>query len=79
MGFSDLCCGKPLDSIGLTAEADRYLDRLRQQLKDSGARKVITACPNCEAHLKAYLPGSKSNPFTYCCCRPASGWKARPG
>jgi fumarate reductase (CoM/CoB) subunit B len=56
VGFSDLCCGKPLDSIGLMTEADRYLDRLCQQLEDSGARQVITACPNCEAHLRAYLP-----------------------
>jgi Fe-S oxidoreductase len=59
VGFSDLCCGKPLESIGLRAEADRYLDRLRQQLKDSGARQVITACPNCEEHLKAFLPGTE--------------------
>jgi Fe-S oxidoreductase len=53
VGFSDLCCGKPLDSIGLCVEADRYLDRLRAQLSASGARQIITACPNCEAHLRA--------------------------
>jgi fumarate reductase (CoM/CoB) subunit B len=53
VGFSDLCCGKPLDSIGLSADADHYLDRLRDQLTAAGARKIITACPNCEAHLKA--------------------------
>jgi len=57
VGFSDLCCGKPLDSIGLVVEADRYLNRLRAQLKVAGANKIITACPNCEAHLKANLPG----------------------
>jgi Fe-S oxidoreductase len=57
VGFSDLCCGKPLDSIGLTADADHYLDRLRNQIKAAGASQLITACPNCEAHLKAYLTG----------------------
>lgn len=56
VGFSDLCCGNPLDSIGLKAEAEHHLERLRQQLKDSGAHKIITACPNCEAQLMAFLP-----------------------
>ncbi len=53
VGFSDLCCGNPLDSIGLAVEADRHLDRLRAQLASAGARQIITACPNCEARLKA--------------------------
>jgi len=53
LGFSDLCCGKPLASIGLCAEADRYLDQLRAQLAACGAHEIITACPNCEAHLRA--------------------------
>jgi len=57
VGFSDLCCGKPLDSIGLSVEADRYLDRLRAQLTAAGARRIITACSNCEGHLRtAQLP-----------------------
>jgi fumarate reductase (CoM/CoB) subunit B len=53
LGFSDQCCGKPLASIGLCDEADRHLDQLRAQLAASGAREIITACPNCEAHLRA--------------------------
>ncbi len=57
VGFSDLCCGKPLDSIGLTQEADRYLDRLRAQIKKTGAKKIITSCPNCETNLKQHLRG----------------------
>lgn len=57
VGFSDLCCGKPLESIGLKQQADHYLDRLRIEVKNAGARQIVTACPNCEAHLKAYLHG----------------------
>lgn len=53
VGFTDLCCAKPLDSIGLCTEADRYLNRLRALLSTSGTRQIITACPNCEAHLRA--------------------------
>ena len=53
VGFTDLCCGKPLDSIGLIQEADHHLEQLRLQLKTTGARQLITACPNCEAHLRS--------------------------
>jgi len=52
VGFSDLCCGRPLDSIGLAADAKRYLGYLRATIVSTGARQVITACPNCEAYLK---------------------------
>jgi len=56
LGFSDMCCGKPLESIGLSDEADCHLDRLRGQLDSTGARRLVTACPNCEAMLKQHLP-----------------------
>ena len=52
VGITDMCCAKPLDSIGLSVEADRYLDRLRALLSTSGAMQIITACPNCESHLR---------------------------
>ena len=58
IGFTDLCCGKPLDSLGLSAATERNLDHLRQQITSLGARELITACPNCHAHLQtAHLPG----------------------
>ena len=57
LGFSDLCCGTPLDNIGLSDEADRHLDTLRRQIASTGAKTLITACPNCEAMLKRHLPG----------------------
>jgi Fe-S oxidoreductase len=56
VGFSDMCCGKPLDSIGLPDQASRYLQRLRRIMEDAGARRIVTACSNCEAHLKEHLP-----------------------
>ena len=62
VGFTDLCCTKPLDSIGLSAEADHYLDRLRALLDSTGAHKIITACPNCESHLRSVqLPNIEIN------------------
>jgi Fe-S oxidoreductase len=58
LGFSDLCCGKPLASIGLRAEEERLLARLRAEVAACGAREIVTACPNCEAHLRnAAIPG----------------------
>ncbi len=58
LGFTDLCCGKPLASIGLRAEEERLLARLRAEIASCGAREIVTACPNCEAHLRAaQLPG----------------------
>jgi fumarate reductase (CoM/CoB) subunit B len=57
-GFTDLCCGKPLASIGLSERADGLTNRLFVQMKAAGAREIITTCPNCEAHLRAaQLPG----------------------
>jgi Fe-S oxidoreductase len=58
LGFTDLCCGKPLSSIGLRAEEEWLLARLRAEIAAAGAREIVTACPNCEAHLRAaQIPG----------------------
>ena len=56
VGFSDLCCGKPLASIGMCAENERYVSRLQAQFEAAGAREIITACPNCEVQLRTYMP-----------------------
>ena len=53
LGFTDLCCGKPLASIGLSERAGRLLDRLCAQVKAAEAHEIITTCPNCEAQLRA--------------------------
>ncbi len=58
VGFSDLCCGKPLNSIGLSVETEQHLNHLRSQIAASGATQIVTACPNCTAHLiAAHLDG----------------------
>ncbi len=55
LGFSEHCCGKPLDCIGLAEENKHHLDRLRSQIKSAGARRIITACPNCEVQLQSQI------------------------
>ncbi|MCA9976789.1 MAG: (Fe-S)-binding protein [Anaerolineales bacterium] len=58
VGFSEMCCGKPLASIGLEDRAVQLLDGLREQLNAAGATKLVTACPNClhllQEHLKDF-------------------------
>ncbi len=55
VGFSDMCCGKPLYSIGLIEREQSYLDQLRDQLVQANASQLVTACPNCYYHLKERL------------------------
>jgi len=57
VGFTNLCCGKPLDSIGLKSQAQSYLDRLRREIDCNGVHQIVTTCPNCEQQLRACLPG----------------------
>jgi fumarate reductase (CoM/CoB) subunit B len=57
LGFSDLCCGKPLASIGLSERTAQLHHYLGEQMRRAGATKLVTACPNCYHHLKDYLPG----------------------
>jgi len=57
LGFSDLCCGKPLSSIGLTNRTHRLHHYISQQMQNAGAKSLVTACPNCLYHLKGFLPG----------------------
>ncbi len=59
IGFSNMCCGKPLDSIGLSHNARKYLEPLHRQLEIAGAKEIITACPNCESNLKHHFPNMK--------------------
>jgi fumarate reductase (CoM/CoB) subunit B len=45
------CCGVPLKEFGLKGRATQYADRLWHKIADTGARRIITACPTCHAHL----------------------------
>jgi len=58
-GFSDLCCGKPLGSIGLNDRVDQLHQYLLIQMQKAGAHRLVTACPNCYYHLAGNLPGIK--------------------
>ncbi len=55
LGFSDLCCGKPLVSIGLRERKDRLLGHLLRQMRAAGARRLVTACPNCYYQMAGQL------------------------
>jgi len=44
-----------LDCIGLAEDNERHLDCLRSEIKSAGARRIITACPNCEVQLQSQL------------------------
>ncbi len=57
LGFTDLCCGKPLASIGLAERTNKLHQYLEQQMQAADANQLITACPNCFYHLKGFLPG----------------------
>ena len=57
MGFTEICCGKPLVSIGLGERTKQWLGRLQAEMEAAGATKLVTACPNCLHLLSQYLEG----------------------
>jgi Fe-S oxidoreductase len=59
VGFSDLCCGKPLSSIGLRERAESLQQFLSAKMQTTGADTLITACPSCFYQLNSAMPGIK--------------------
>lgn len=57
VGFSDLCCGKPLFSIGLKERGDNLISHIHKMMNQAGAQQLVTACPNCYYQLKNTLKG----------------------
>jgi fumarate reductase (CoM/CoB) subunit B len=57
LGITDMCCGKPLASIGLRERDYHLVDGLKQQMDAAGAKQLVTACPNCYHHLRERLEG----------------------
>ena len=55
VGITDMCCGKPLSSIGLGDRQKQLLANLQQQAEIAGAKQVVTACPNCFHALDGQL------------------------
>ena len=59
LGFSELCCGEPLNNMGLKDRAGQYNEYLLRMLAEAGADSVITACPGSFGYLTRALPGIK--------------------
>lgn len=55
VGFTEVCCGRPLNSIGLEDRARHWVDGIRSQMHAAGAGRLVTACPNCHDMLQKYL------------------------
>jgi Fe-S oxidoreductase/coenzyme F420-reducing hydrogenase delta subunit len=49
---NERCCGNPLRLTGRAVEAARLEARVAEQIRASGARRVITACPECLVALR---------------------------
>lgn len=49
---NERCCGNPLRLAGRVAEAERLEARVAEQIRACGARRVVTACPECMTALR---------------------------
>lgn len=49
------CCGKPIEELGLAEDAKRIIHEINRRLSDSGAKRLVTLCPNCYYFLKGKL------------------------
>jgi len=50
VGLTLMCCGSPLVQAGLAERAERYI----KSVSDTGARRIVTACPGCHYQLLNY-------------------------
>ena len=49
------CCQKPIHDLGLQERFEKAIEKLKQRVAEQGAKRVITACPNCYYTLKQCL------------------------
>ena len=49
------CCQKPIHDLGLQERFEKAVEKLRERIAEQGAKRVITACPNCYYTLKNHL------------------------
>jgi Fe-S oxidoreductase/coenzyme F420-reducing hydrogenase delta subunit len=49
---NERCCGNPLRLTGRAAEAEALEARVAEQLRASGVRRVVAACPECLVALR---------------------------
>jgi len=57
VGLTMLCCGKPLESLGLEHRSNSLQRVLKSQLDAAGAGRVVTVCPSCHQVLEEALKG----------------------
>lgn len=55
MGVLIDCCGKPIAELGMTARAERVVQKLDETLQRAGAVEAVMVCPNCYDFLKNRL------------------------
>ncbi|MBI9046857.1 MAG: (Fe-S)-binding protein [Anaerolineaceae bacterium] len=55
VSLTEICCGKPLSSIGLEERAEKMLYNLQRQIETAEANRIVTACPNCHQILEKYM------------------------
>lgn len=53
VGIVDSCCGKPLNDMGLSERASKWLLELETRLKEHGCTVIITACPMCYYYMQS--------------------------
>jgi fumarate reductase (CoM/CoB) subunit B len=51
VGLLPMCCGQPLAQIGLTERAEQHMNLVLQMAHETGAHRIVTACPLCHYHL----------------------------
>ena len=49
-----LCCGAPIVEVGMKKRAEAYAAALWKRISETGAQRIITACPTCHAKLSDY-------------------------
>ena len=57
LGFTAMCCGEPLGSLGLEERKSQLQHNLARQLQTAGASRVVTVCANCHQNLTKALNG----------------------
>lgn len=50
------CCGFPASSLGLESTATELMQQLAQKINASGARTLVTSCPECLQTFKTRYP-----------------------
>ncbi|MFA7573749.1 MAG: (Fe-S)-binding protein, partial [Lutispora sp.] len=49
------CCGKPINELGLTKDADKIVNNIDDKLAKMSVEEIVTLCPNCYYFLKDKL------------------------